>query len=271
MKTIRLFLMLLFIGILGSSFAQDIPMHPFVASGTTKPAAKQYEQYNVGVQYFINLSLPDVEKAPAAERKVLSAVRDTVLKRTVGFAYIKGDKDYTKLTKKFEDRANKNLVEMMTPFEEDMLFAYKWYLEYSGFLTDNFDGNPLDKSKPFFSYYLVSIELVGNTLTNYQMLLFNRKTGKLLALDDLLELNDDSRLQIWELMMEEFRKKHPQGSVDYEYNINENASFEIDAKGLNFYILKDNLEDPLDYIFLSKDVLAPFIKKGGILDIYWNN
>ncbi len=271
MKHIRYFMMLLLVGSIGSIIAQDIPVTPFFANGTTKPAGKQYEKYDVGVEYFINLSLPDVEQAPAEERKTLSAVRDTVLRRSVGLTYIKGDKDFTKLTKKFVDKANKNLVGMMTPFDENLLFAYKWYLEYSGFLTDNFDGNPLDKSKPFFSYYLVNIEMVGNTLTNYQMLLFDRKTGKLLALDDLLELNDDSRRQIRELMLEEFYKKHPKGSVRYEYNINVNASFEIDPKGLNFYIPKGDMKDPLDYIFLSKDVLTPFVKKGGILDLYWQN
>lgn len=250
--------------------AQQIPVNTFYAQGVTKPTGKQYESHDVGVTYFINLALPDVEQAPATYRRALSAMRDTVLNRTVGHAYIKGDKDYKKLLVAYVKQVNESLTEMMTPFEEEMLFAYKWYIEISGMA--DFAVETPDPHSPFFSFYLSKIEMVGNTFLTHENLVFDRKTGQLLTIDDLLDLEQsrERRIQFIDLMIDTFRQAHPKGSVDYEDNINDGLTFEIDKSGMNFYIPTDNLKEPVDYIYLSKTQLMPYVKKGGLLDQYWN-
>lgn len=263
-----LFCLLLTAGMWCHAPAQTIPTYNLHTVGNTKPADEAYQSYDVGVHYMINLTLPDVENAPESERKVLSAIRDTVLNRVFELTFIPGDTRYAELIKQYRKNMNDFLVELMTPFDEESLYLYKCYIDANGILSDIVDGKPLDKKQPFISYYLSNVRLVGNTITSYEMLTFDRKTGQLLTAYDLLDFTNDNQIKITKLIEQEFYKNHPE-KVPYDDNIYSGVSFEICKDGLKYYIPTDNLKDPLVYVFIPKKEMMPFVKKGSLLYRYW--
>lgn len=225
------------------------------------------------IEFFIRLELPDVEKVPSAYKVALTAVRDTILSKSMRMKYVSGDADYKKLTAQFETRQFKNLegfIGSMDAADRDRRKAlFRWYFEYSGQLDEDSLMNPMLSDAPFFQFYLQKVEQIGNTFFSAENLVFDSRTGQLLTLADLLNMTPPNDVFVENLMMDEFRKHHPE-ETDYDFNVDTSASFEITKTGLNFYIPTGNVqEDRLDYIFMDKSALKPFMKKGGLLDQFW--
>ena len=142
-------------------------------------------------------------------------------------------------------------------------------VEYSGQLDEEDALNPMISDTPFFQFFLQKTEFVGNSWYKAYNLVFDSRTGRLLTIEDLLNMTEANENAITELMRQEFNKRHPQGT-DYDYHVYPSASFEVSKQGLNFYIPTDQvIENKLEYIFLDRDTLKPYVKKGSLLDKYW--
>lgn len=241
-----------------------------VTADRNHPLTKQHEGF---CTYYIRLDLPVIDKVPKAYKKALTAVRDTVLSRAMGVQYQKGDKDYQKLIAQFETKMLNNLEEMIADMDESERDRYKplfrWLVEYSGQLDEDAAMNPMVSDTPFFQFFLQKTEFVGNSWYKAYNLVFNSRTGQLLTIEDLLDMTEANENAITDLMRKEFQKRHPQGT-DYEYHVYPSTSFEVSKQGLNFYIPTDEVtENQLEYIFLNREVLKPYVKKGSLLAKYW--
>ncbi|MBQ8656316.1 MAG: hypothetical protein IJ527_04585 [Prevotella sp.] len=231
------------------------------------------EKYDGGVSFFIRLDLPVIDKAPKNYRKALTAVRDTVISKAMGLKWQKGDKNYKKLTAQLEKNVLDHLEEMIESMSDSERESYrplfKWLIEYSGMLIESPEANPMVSDTPFFQYFLQKIEFIGNSWYTAQNLVFDSRTGQLLTIEDLLDMTTEHEDAITELMRKEFQKRHPDGT-DYDYQVFPSASFEVSKEGLNFYIpTGEVVENQLEYIFLERSVLMPYVKKGSLLEQYW--
>lgn len=274
MKRIVLISVVMMTLMVSSVSAQEGMTRTLFANKEVKGGRPLIEQYDGSLYYFIRLELPVIERVPNSYKQALTAVRDTILSKALGMKYIKGDDDYKVLTAQFEKKTLNELSELIELIDEPrrashkMLF--KWFVEYSGQMDEDSLYNPMMSHIPFFQFFLQQVEFVGNSFYTAENLVFDSHTGQLLTLDDLLDLTDTNRKVVTDLMMQEFRKHHPE-ETNYDYNVDTTASFEVSEQGLNFYIPTGNIdEDRLDYIFLDKSTLLPYLKNGGLLATYWN-
>ena len=143
-------------------------------------------------------------------------------------------------------------------------------VEFSGMPYEPSTDDPTASAIPFFQFFLQKIEFIGNSWYVAQNLVFDKRTGQLLTIADLLDKTTDGDDVITELMRKKFSEQHPNGT-DYDYHVNSSASFEVSKDGISFYIPTDEvLENQLEYILLERDVLKPYIKKGSLLEKYWS-
>ena len=252
------------------SVSRTLNVSKQVKADRNHPLTKQYEGF---CTYYIHLNLPDIDKVPQAYKKALTAVRDTVISKATGIQYQKGDKDYQKLIALFETKMLDNLEEMIAFMDESERDRYKplfqWLVEYSGQLNESVSANPMVSDIPFFQFFLEKTEFIGNSWYKVCNLVFDCHTGQLLTIEDLLNMTEANENAITELMRKEFRTRHPQGT-DYDYHVYPSASFEISELGINFYIPTDEVtENQLEYVFVDRDALKPYVKKGSLLDKYW--
>lgn len=249
-----------------ASIGQNLYESRLYERGTVKPKGEQYAKYDVGVTYLISLGLPDVDKAAPAQRKALTAVRDQALNRALGSKFIPGDTEYKKVVNRYLDAKLNELEEMMTPFDENMLFAYKWYLEVSGFMIELAQ---MDPKSPFYSFYLREEFLVGNILNYYTMMHFERATGKYLTPEDLFDFTQENQEAIRMLIFSAIYQELNVSEVDYDYNVKADNPFEIRPDGLNYYIPTDDYKNPLVTVFVDRQSLMPYLRHDGLLYQYW--
>lgn len=273
MKRIVLISVVMMMLMVSSVCAQESMTRTLFANKEVKGGRPLIEQYDGSLYYFIRLELPVIERVPEPYKQALTAVRDTVLSKALGVKYIKGDDDYKTLTAQFEKKTLDELSGLIESMDEPERAShkvlFKWLVEYSGQMDEDSLYNPMLSHIPFFQFFLQQVEYIGNSLYTAENLVFDSHTGQLLTLDDLLDLTGTNRKAVTDLMMQEFRKNHPE-ETDYDYNVDTTASFEISERGLNFYIPTDNIdEDRLDYIFLDKSTLLPYLKSDGPLAKYW--
>lgn len=252
--------------------AQESLTHTMFVNVKETGGCSLVDQYG-SLSYFIRLELPDISKAPINYHQALIAVRDTILSQTIGMKYIKGDKDYKAITRQFEIRSLNELndfIGLIDPSErENRQHLFRWYFEYSGGLDEDSLYNPVMSDIPFFQFFLQKLEQIGNTFYTATNLIFDSKTGQLLTIEDLFEITNENYEAISARMMKEFRKLHPE-ETDYDYEVTPSASFEITEKGLNFYIpTVELIGHKLEYIFLDKSILQPYLKPNGSLAKYW--
>ena len=265
MKRFLLILLVICEGVMVGS-AQMIE-EKMTANGYVSVGGKQYAQYKCGITYYIDLSLPDVAKARASQRKVLTAVRDTILSKALGCKYVPGDKKYAQVLNKFLAARKANLKEMMTPFKEELVFAYKWFYDIKGVMTNT--QQQMDARYPFYSYCLKKESAIGNLFQDYRMLHFDMHTGRLLEVADFFLPGGDVEEGVRKLIINSLCKKLNVKKIDYAYTIGIETSFEVHKDGLSFYVMTENPDNPMEESFVKKEDILPFLQENSLLMKYW--
>ena len=86
-----LILLLVFGGILSAQPAEPFMLKTFQEEGFRKPHGEQYQSLHVGIAYDITITIPVWDGQMKAMETVVSAIRDSVMRYSLGSSYIDGD------------------------------------------------------------------------------------------------------------------------------------------------------------------------------------